>query len=404
MIKSLKRKFVMINMTIVTVLLLIIFALVYQSTSMGLAEQSQELMASVLSGGRTMGALSGLTPGNREVNLPYFYVSVNPFGEITVARSAYFDLNDGKVLAEILLAAAEAPEDTGILKAYNLRFSRRTTALGQAMVFVDMTGENATLASLVRTCVLIGVLSLGLFLGVSFLLARWAVRPVEKAWNQQRQFVADASHELKTPLTVIMTNAELLGDSDCGREQREKSAAGILTMARQMRGLVESLLELARVDNGTAKMEFGRQNFSQLAAETLLLFEPVYFERDLELRSDIAEELYVNGSAGHLRQVADILLDNAAKYASPGGEVAVALSRQGSHCLFSVASPGEEISREDLKNIFRRFYRVDKARSGGSYGLGLAIAQSIVSEHGGKIWAESGGGKNTFFVQLPLDG
>ena len=91
MIKSLKRKFVMINMTIVTVLLLIIFALVYQSTSMGLAEQSQELMASVLSGGRTMGALPGLTPGNREVNLPYFYVSVNPFGEVTVARSAYFE-------------------------------------------------------------------------------------------------------------------------------------------------------------------------------------------------------------------------------------------------------------------------------------------------------------------------
>ena len=125
MIKSLKRKFVMINMTIVTVLLLIIFALVYQSTSMGLAEQSQELMASVLSGGRTMGALPGLTPGNREVNLPYFYVSVNPFGEVTVARSAYFDLNDGNALAEILLAAAEAPEDTGILKKYNLRFSRR---------------------------------------------------------------------------------------------------------------------------------------------------------------------------------------------------------------------------------------------------------------------------------------
>ena len=100
--------------------------------------------------------------------------------------------------------------------------------------------------------------------------------------------------------------------------------------------------------------------------------------------------------------MADILLDNAAKYAASNSTVRVTLRRQGSHCLLSVASAGDAISKEDLKNIFKRFYRMDKARSmNHSYGLGLSIADSIVSKHGGKIWAESADGVNTFFVQLP---
>lgn len=172
-------------------------------------------------------------------------------------------------------------------------------------------------------------------------------------------------------------------------------------MSHQMRGLVESLLELARADNGTAKMDFARLNLSELLTDALLPFEPLYFEKGLTLENEIEEGLYVTGSASHLRQVVEILLDNGAKYSSPQGTVLLRAERKGSHCLFSLASPGEPISREDLKNIFKRFYRIDKARAmNHSYGLGLSIAQSIVTAHGGKIWAESSEGINTFFVQL----
>ena len=175
-----------------------------------------------------------------------------------------------------------------------------------------------------------------------------------------------------------------------------------MTMSRQMRGLVESLLELARVDNGGQNMVFSRLNFSELVSDALLPFEPVYFEKGLTLESNVEESLFVKGSQQHLKQVADILLDNAAKYASPDSTVRVILRRQGSHCLLSVASAGDAISKEDLKNIFKRFYRMDKARSmNHSYGLGLSIADSIVGKHGGRIWAESADGVNTFFVQLP---
>ena len=303
---------------------------------------------------------------------------------------------------EIIQLAANSGKEMGLLRQYNLRYYIQTTVFGMSVVFVDISSEIATMQNLVKSCVFIGLVGFAAFLALSFLLARWAVRPVEKAWNQQRQFVADASHELKTPLTVIMTNAELLQSPGYAEEDRGRFTSSILTMSHQMRGLVESLLELARVDNGTAKMEFTGLDMSELVSDGLLPFEPVYFEKELLLESDIQPGLQVRGSASHLKQVLDILLDNGAKYSTPSGTVRVALKRQGGHCLLSVATPGEALSREDLKNIFKRFYRMDKARSmNHSYGLGLAIAESIVKEHGGRIWAESQDGINTFFVQIP---
>ena len=180
-------------------------------------------------------------------------------------------------------------------------------------------------------------------------------------------------------------------------------ADNILTMSRQMRGLVEDLLELARVDDGIARTVWTRVDLSRLVSDAVLTFEPVCFEAGLTLETDIQPDITVRGSESHLRQVAEILLDNARKYADPGGTVTVTLTRQGRrHCLLSVADPGEAISPEDLKNIFKRFYRADKARAmDHSYGLGLSIADSIVTDHHGKIWAESAGGINTFFVSLP---
>ena len=118
------------------------------------------------------------------------------------------------------------------------------------LVFVDTTSEQASLHTLLRNSLLIGAVSLLLLFGVSVLLARRMVKPVEQAWKQQKQFVADASHELKTPLTVIMTNAELLQSPDYAPEAKAQFGANILTMSRQMRGLVESLLNLARIDQG----------------------------------------------------------------------------------------------------------------------------------------------------------
>ena len=226
---------------------------------------------------------------------------------------------------------------------------------------------------------------------------------LQQTERQRREFIANISHELKTPLTVIMTNAELLNSPGFDEARRSQFAAHILTMSRQMRRLIEEMLELARTDNGRSLSGFAPVDLSRLVSDALLPFEPVFFEKGLTLTSDIAPEVTVLGSGQHLRQVVDILLDNAQKYSDVPGEVTAVLTRQGSRCRLSVSNPGPALSKEELRSIFERFYRVDLAHTQrGSYGLGLSIARNIVAHHHVRIWAESKEGRVTFTVELPV--
>lgn len=400
MLKRLRVKLVCILMAVVAVMLVIILGLVLHFTQQNLTQSSLQMLENLSKQSARPGQPND-TP--RDVRLPYFVVKLDTQNEIIAAEGGYYDLSDEAFLIEVTDFVLTSNIQTGVIDEYNLRFLRSTSPEGQRIVFADISSELATMSSLWKLCLLVGVLSLAGFLLVSIFLARWAVRPVARAWEQQNQFVADASHELKTPLTVILTNAELLQSPACDEEAKLQSAGSILTMARQMRALVTGLLDLARADNGAAKAAMTRLDFSELAADTLLPFEPLYYEKGLSLTSEIESGVTLTGSGVHLRQVLEILLDNAMKYASPQASVVLRLKKHGQHCLLSVANTGEQIPPDDLKRIFTRFYRADKARSNtGSYGLGLSIAESIVREHGGKIWAESRDRLNTFFVQLPV--
>ena len=400
MLKKLKLKFILINMTIVTIMLGVIFGLMYYSTSHNLERESMRMMESI-----AINPMQ-LRPPNKshdDVRLPYFSVMINRAGEATEIGGGFFDISDREFMRELLQVTFDTHTNTGVLKEYNLRFSLKELPMGQCIVFTDMTSEQSTLRNMVRTFLMIGSAAFLVFLGISILLARWAVKPVDHAWQQQKQFVADASHELKTPLTVIQTSAELLHAPDCPEADREPLSGSILTMSSQMRGLVENLLDLARIDNGSVKEECSIVSFSDIVSDAALMFEPVFFEKGLPLRYEIEPDIRVNGISVHLKQLIGILMDNASKYVSPGGETFVKLSRGTlKRCLLEVSDQGEPIRKEDLQNIFKRFYRADKARSmNHSYGLGLSIAQGIAEEHHGKIWADSEDGYNRFYVELP---
>lgn len=400
MLKKLRVKFVCINMLIVMAMLCAMFGMLFSVTKSNLESESIQMMADIANDPFHMGRPDERPNG---VRLPYFTLQIGLRGTLIATGGGYYDLSNEAFLKEVMTEALEQQTQTGILEGYNLRFYRTMTPTSQLLVFADTTSEQATLMGMARTFAIIGTLSFLVFLGVSLLLARWAVKPVDRAWKQQKQFVADASHELKTPLTVIMTNAELLQSPEVEAGDRDQLAGNILTMSRQMRGLVEGLLELARMDNGSVKTAHTDLDWSMVVEDALLPFEPLYFEKGLELESHLDSGLRIRGSESHLRQVVEILLDNAMKYAYPESKVWVYLLRQGKDCLLSVANPGPEISKADLKNIFKRFYRVDQARTAsGSYGLGLSIAEGIVKAHKGKIWAESANGINVFHVQLPL--
>lgn len=401
MIKRLRWKFVLINMTIVTLMLCVIFSLLYSFTRMDLENKSIAMMRSIAADPVRQGSP---TEQAHQVRLPYFTLQLGPDREIVDAGGGYYDLSNGAFLQQIAQAVLDAHGPVGVLEEYNLRYCRVVTPGNQTLVFADITSEQATLHNLVRTCVVVGAASFLVFLGLSMLLARWAVGPVEQAWREQKQFVADASHELKTPLTVITTNAELLQRQGVDPESRERLSGNVLTMARHMRRLLEQMLELAQGDHSQGREEHAALDFGELVRDQVLTYEAVFFEAGLELEGRGEEHLTVSGDGGELRQVVDILLDNARKYASPGGKTVVELRRAGRRkCILAVSNPGPEIPAQDLARIFQRFYRGDATRArNGSFGLGLAIAQSIVLRHRGRIWATSGQGVNTFQVELPV--
>ena len=400
MIQRLRFKFVLVNMGIVTILLCTILGLVFYFTSAQLEMESIRMMEDIASRPFQLDAPGEPGP---DVRLPFFTLQVGPHGELMSADSGYYDLSDGDLLSGLVATAAASPQRLGVISEYELRYYRVDAPASQRLVFADISSERATLEGLRTTCLLIGGLSFFAFLWVSILLSKWAVRPVELAWKQQRRFVAAASHELKTPLTVIMTNAELLAAPELREEKREKSLSSILAMSRQMRGLIAQMLELARTDSPEAAALFRPVDLSRLVSQAVLPFEPLFFERGLSLDAQVEEGIGVTGEETQLRRVVEILLDNAQKYAKPGGSAAVVLRRRGrGRCVLSVSDEGDPIPPEERRQIFQRFYRADPARSrDGSFGLGLSIAEGIVKQHRGRIWAESRDGRNIFSVELP---
>ena len=400
MIKRLRWKFVLINMTIVTIMLCVIFSLMYSFTRIDLENKSIAMMRSIAADPVGQGS-----PAERgqEVRLPYFTLELGHETEIVATGGGYYDLSNQQFLQGVAKAVLGTHEPVGVLEEYNLRYCRVMTPGNQTLVFADISSEQATLSNLVRSCVVVGIVSFLACLGLSVGLARWAVHPVEQAWREQKQFVADASHELKTPLTVITTNAELLQQPGLDEESRERLSGNVLGTARHMRSLLEQMLELARGDQQPNKTAYQALDFGELIADEVLTYEAVFFEEGLELESRGEESVSVLGDGVELRQVVDVLLDNARKYSNPGGKTVVELRHAGRRkCVLAVSNPGPEIPPQDMPHLFQRFYRSDRARTrSGSFGLGLSIAQSIVLRHRGRIWAQSRQGVNTFYVELP---
>ena len=207
MLKKLQLKFVVINMTIVTAMLLVIFGLVYNFTQRNLETESIGMMHSI-----ALNPFRMESPGNAssDMKLPFFTLQLGLRGELTATGGGYYDLSDQEFLKTLVDRVFKKRREMGVIEEYGLRYCKVALPQGMVLVFADMSSEKNTLKNLLNSFAVIGPSSFLLFLGISIFLAKWAVAPVAKAWKQQKQFVADASHELKTPLTVILTNVELL--------------------------------------------------------------------------------------------------------------------------------------------------------------------------------------------------
>ena len=401
MIRKLRWQFVGVCMALVLTVLAAVFAAAYHAVRQNIEDLSRQVLTQVIreDGSGSAPGVSVEIGGDRLL-LPYFTVNIWG-GTAYITGGTYANLEDTDALRDILSQCLEQNQTEGTVEDYHLRYLVEDNGLYRKLAFVDMSMEQATLARVIRSYLVIALAALLVLLGIAAAASRWVTRPVERAWRQQRQFLSDASHELKTPLTVILSNAELL-EGAALPEKPARWSGNIRCEAEQMRTLVEQMLTLARADNGVRPAAMEPVNFSDVATECVLSFEPVAFEAGKPLEDHVAEDVTVTGDKDRLRHLISILLDNAVKYGAPGGTITLTLERTERQARLTVANPGDPIPPEHLPHLFERFYRADSSRGEQSgFGLGLSIADTIAREHKGSLRAESDAVSTRFIFTLP---
>ena len=395
MIRHLRWKVVATNMLLISLVLLAVFAAVVLISRANYRESVQQQLYQALESGD----YGSRQPGAE--GIPCFVAEVYASGMARVAGNSYYDLSDQSQLAAIVTEALAQEEDTGLLADFHLRYLRKTGYTSTLIAFTDTTLESTTMRSMAAVCSLAGSAALLVLFLCSYLLSGVVTRPVGAAWAQQEQFLSDASHELKTPLTVILSSAELLNQS--ALPEQAVYIDNIREESRRMKLLVEDMLTLSRAQRSAGSLPEQTADLSEAAMTAALRFEPVAFEAGKRLEYDIAPELPVRGDGGKLGQALAALLDNAVKYSAGGTDIRLTAEKQGRFAVVTVADSGPDIPADKLPHIFDRFYRADEARTDGdSFGLGLPIAKAIIDAHRGTLRCESGGGVTRFIITLPL--
>jgi signal transduction histidine kinase len=266
---------------------------------------------------------------------------------------------------------------------------------GVSLIILDNTTIKDKLISYLRTSILIFIVLEGIIFFISSIITKWIIKPVKISFEKQKQFIADASHELKTPLSVIIASSEALEDNP----KELKWLRNIKSEADRMNLLIMDLLKLAESEKEVQKvLEMG--DLSKIIELSVLTFEGKIFEKNLKLDYKIEDNIKLKMDENSIKQLVEILLDNAIKHSKKKGKIEVLLKHFNNEIILEVKNQGNSIPLGEEKKIFERFYRIDKSRNrcDNRYGLGLAIAKNITESHNGKISAKSNQGVTTFKV------
>jgi len=416
MFKKLKIKFIATAMILIVSMVILICTSIYIFTK----ENSEYMIFSQI--GEILSSMKGIT--NQEFtdemgspnpnNMQHSPKMRNDKGSISVV----YDKNNSTVLyvsmddiemdtiISMVKTSLENGKDKGFIKEGedNFAYTYRNSPLGVDIVFQDSSMYENTMDRLIITCIAIGSISIALLSLVSLVAVNKSIKPVEEAYESQKRFIADASHELKTPLAVVKTNIEVLNANEEDTIKNQKKWVDYISFQTdRMAKLVNNLLYLAKADNNEELGVETKFNISDVIMNQILSFEAVLFENNLNLQCDIAENIEFQGDKEGINQLVGIFIDNAIKHAFKDSDIEVELKEKKQRIYFSIKNKGEIIPEGDIDMIFDRFYRVDKsrAREKGGYGLGLSIAKSIVKKYKGKIRVESKDNITTFTAELP---
>lgn len=416
MIGKLKKKFIYINMICVTIILIAAFGGVLAASFLRADKDSLQALKISADRNNHMDIMEkpileiGAPPSNEKQpnNFTVFTVKLNDELKIDKLIGDNVEVSDA-LLQEIITTSIESKKTTGYIWSCSLRFMMNQTKEGKEIIFYDLSNDISNLLHLIKNCLIVGIASFMAFLLISIYLANWALKPVEKSWESQKQFVADASHELKTPLTVILANADILSAHKKDTiEHQNKWLEYIKEEASHMNGLVNDLLFLAKSDATRESIVLSEVHLSDLMWNCYLPFESLAFEQEKHLEATIDSNIMIQGDAGKIKQLIMILLDNACKYTEKGASIKVSLSyiSEKDKVYLTVNNSGEPIHKEHLNHVFERFYRAEesRAREKGGYGLGLSIAKTITQMHKGKITVTSTKEEGTTFcVSFPCN-
>lgn len=397
MIQRLKKRLVVILMALLSGLFIVILVSLNVANYQLNMQQNRRMLSRMV---KELGVEAFCEDPATNPRLKDFtYCTVEYTAQKPLALNILANSLDGYSQEKLLSYAAKAiksPNDRG--NVHSLVYRRTLYGTHPVVIFMDNSYAVENSADMFIFSVVLGIAGLGILLLVSLWMSRWLIAPVDTAFQTQRQFISDASHELKTPLTVIRANADLL-ESETGSSTHLQY---IHSEADRMSQLINQMLVLARMDNPAPEMTPERFSFTDAVTGIALPFESVAYESNLYLELDIQEHLIMTGCKDQIQQLVSILLDNALKHSIPGGHVVVQAFRQHKRLHLAISNNGEPIPLELRDKIFQRFYRADESRcSQERYGLGLSIAQAIVNFHRGKIGVTCKDGLTTFHVILP---
>ncbi len=316
----------------------------------------------------------------------FFSVLLGEDGQAVETDTGQIAAVDAEQATDYAQKAAASGKTSGFLDDY--RFLVQNESGGIRVIFLDCGRSLSSFRTTLLASVSLAVLGLAAVLFLLLILSRRIVRPMAESYEKQRQFITDAGHELKTPMTIISADADL-AEMECGENQW---LTDIRRQAQRLTALTNDLIYLSRMEEEQPKLQYIDFPISDVVEEMAQSFAAPARSQDKELQVQVQPMLSFKGDEKGIRQLASILLDNALKYSPPGGQLALRLEKQGRNLLLTVSNTcAQPMEQDKLPHLFDRFYRTDQSRNSqsGGYGLGLSIARSIVSAHKGKIRAES---------------
>lgn len=407
MIKKLRQKFIAIAMLSVFIVLALILGIINIRVYKNVNVRTDEIL-SVLTENEGRFPSMGKKPGTNKMDKKmkdgmspetpyetrYFTVFFDDRGNVSAADTGFvaaISTDDAMDLAK------EAYENSRVSKFIgNYKYKKANFNGGTMVVFIDCSRDLDTVHSFVMTSIIMGAIGMILVFILVVILSKIVVKPMAESYDKQKRFITDASHEIKTPLSIISANTDIV-EMENGESQWTKS---IRHQVERMTSLTNSLVSLARMDEGVNLMNMKDFSLSDAVFEEAEYFESIAQSNGKSLKINIEENISYKGDEKILRQLVCILLDNAMKYSNDGGNIEISLKKKGRHSELCVSNSVDNIEKGNHDILFDRFYRGDSSRNSGTggYGIGLSMAESIVKNHKGSITSVSPDSKTIKFI------